>query len=902
MKPVRTYLSLTRARNSSRLFLFIILLAQVFYLSVGNIKVPLPSKLLEATAQSLLPSELDVIINRASLVGFSNVELESFVLKYQDKMVLEMEGFSLKLQPHWPTDNPFKLIEMGKLSNARIFPVKESLENFQISNLSLGYLGDDDSLFLKTTLDIKPINTDLHLEIRDINKFLKSEKKSQDQPEKNLTDIIDAMQSFKDEVVDRLKSVPPMKFKLKSSLGYRDGSILLAQVEESANQDYAMNRFFSEFSWSTESEKNELINFKLEAKADELLLTRKSTSFSIKNPLIAGTGTYIPGEPSSLSLSTFLTYKNSTASGNISGQIPPCDLHFNLTKDEIDLLLFTDQPGARIACHFFKRKDLYSGEGFIHLTPHEFDIRAVFPQGDFRIIDGEKLHIRMFKNKTPVSPNSSVQFKIIADNFTALEVPNGNFRFTGEISRDFSLFINSAYGKLGKSEVTGSYSQKWNPANYRFLIEGKCYPPDINNWLGTWWSPLWEDFSFTENIPVGDFSIEGIWGGSIGNSVTLGRIKTKDFHFRSIPVDQSLIKIEVDSESTRLVGKKIQHHHGLLHGSLVFPRSFTETDHSLSYSFRGDVPVREASNALGPKVKNVLDDLNASSLYCETKGQIAKVPLLSPIDENSTWYNISFISEEPFAFAGIHLDHAEGVISYSGGQLKGSIDQFGVAGGQGVLRFSETSPQTEQISISLDLKNAEREKLIQILSNSSQWQKSSATSDISISNESVSLNQTTKKTDGKIDLSLQAEGPISNLKYFEGTGNFVLHDVDIGSIHILGGIRSKLGAFNLPLPSDALNFNRLEMPFTLEHERIIFDQANLLGPLSKVKSTGEINWITNEVDLLADFQLAGNLPIPILKQIVNLADPLSKLSKIKIKGDLDNPDWSIHFGKNILNP
>ena len=228
----------------------------------------------------------------------------------------------------------------------------------------------------------------------------------------------------------------------------------------------------------------------------------------------------------------------------------------------------------------------------------------------------------------------------------------------------------------------------------------------------------------------------------------------------------------------------------------------------------------------------------------------------SPTEDNSTWYNITFTSEEPFAFAGIRLDHAQGVISYSGGKLKGSINQFGIAGGQGVLRFSETSPQTEQISISLDLKNSERQKLFQIISNSSQWQKSTPLSDTSPSIKSVSLNQTTQKADGKIDLSLQAEGPSSNMKYFDGTGNFVLHDVDIGSIHILGGIRSKLGAFNLPLPSDALNFNRLEVPFSLEHERIIFDQAFLLGPLSKVKSTGEINWITNEVDLLADFQLA----------------------------------------------
>ena len=84
----------------------------------------------------------------------------------------------------------------------------------------------------------------------------------------------------------------------------------------------------------------------------------------------------------------------------------------------------------------------------------------------------------------------------------------------------------------------------------------------------------------------------------------------------------------------------------------------------------------------------------------------------------------------------------------------------------------------------------------------------------------------------------------------------VLHDVDIGSIHLLGGIRNKLGAFNLPLPSDALNFNKLVVPFALEHDRVIFDRANLFWSSSKFEAFGEVNWVKQEVDLLADFKLA----------------------------------------------
>ena len=132
MKPVRTYLSLARARNSSRLFLSILLLAQVFYLSVSTIRIPVPSKLLESTAQYLLPHELDMIINRATLIGFSNVEFENLVLKHNDKILLEIEEGSLDLQPQWSTGNPLELIEMAKLSKARIFQSKKTQKHSHI--------------------------------------------------------------------------------------------------------------------------------------------------------------------------------------------------------------------------------------------------------------------------------------------------------------------------------------------------------------------------------------------------------------------------------------------------------------------------------------------------------------------------------------------------------------------------------------------------------------------------------------------------------------------------------------------------------------------------------------------------------------------------------------------------
>jgi hypothetical protein len=44
------------------------------------------------------------------------------------------------------------------------------------------------------------------------------------------------------------------------------------------------------------------------------------------------------------------------------------------------------------------------------------------------------------------------------------------------------------------------------------------------------------------------------------------------------------------------------------------------------------------------------------------------------------------------------------------------------------------------------------------------------------------------------------------------------------------------------------------------------------------------------------------LNIPVLKQLVNLADPLSRLSTLKIQGNWEDPEWTIHLKTNPLTP
>ena len=422
-------------------------------------------------------------------------------------------------------------------------------------------------------------------------------------------------------------------------------------------------------------------------------------------------------------------------------------------------------------------------------------------------------------------------------------------------------------------------------------MEGLCHPPDISNWLGSWWNPIWQDFEFNGPTPHGDISISGIWGGDPGNCKLFGNVITDRITFRDFKIDSSSIDILLNEKSLVLSSDSLRHSTGQLNGKLVFPSRMYSPQVLLKFKLKGDYPVNDAKNLLGQKVNNALSDCNISLIYCDASGVVFKKAPIDVEDINQTWFDAFMSSNQQFSFGGLKIDSAEGRLSLRKGLLHGDFTKFNVAQGRGSLSFSQLSHQSDQISLDLELENMNQA----ILSNST----IKRTDKFGKSPEKKSFESS--PSDSKVDFSLLADGSFSDYTQFVGTGLINFRDVEVGNVNFLGGIKSKLGKFNLPLPSDALYFDQLKVPYVLDHENIRFDNAKLSGPLSVLLAKGELNWPTGIIDLIAELQIVGNLNIPLIKQIVNFADPLSKISKIKIIGPWENPDWTVHLGTNPLN-
>ena len=124
----------------------------------------------------------------------------------------------------------------------------------------------------------------------------------------------------------------------------------------------------------------------------------------------------------------------------------------------------------------------------------------------------------------------------------------------------------------------------------------------------------------------------------------------------------------------------------------------------------------------------------------------------------------------------------------------------------------------------------------------------------------------------------------------------------MGQINLLGNISKELSRLGLPVPSRAFSFDKLETPFRIQHENLFFDRMILSGPLSLLESRGSLNIVSGKIDFLSRLKLIGNLPIPIIRDILGFADPISKLAEIRISGNMDNPKWDLLVNPSALIP
>ena len=143
----------------------------------------------------------------------------------------------------------------------------------------------------------------------------------------------------------------------------------------------------------------------------------------------------------------------------------------------------------------------------------------------------------------------------------------------------------------------------------------------------------------------------------------------------------------------------------------------------------------------------------------------------------------------------------------------------------------------------------------------------------------------------RLILRLNAKGPLENKFQLVGSGFIQVNDKELGQINLFGNLGNALSRTKIPLPLGVFSFNQLSSPFRLEGEKVFFDDMIISGPISIMKLEGNLALETGSLDIISRLKLLNKIPIPILKDLIGAADPISKLLEIKVSGSLLNPKW-----------
>ena len=658
---------------------------------------------------------------------------------------------------------------------------------------------------------------------------------------------------------------------------------------EMANSANQINGFLSFLKISTEGDK--IHSASLKSKIDDFSIKTRSLELTFKDVSLANPSIRfknLNNLTNNLGESN-LNIGEIRFDGKIQGHLPRFNVISKSTDKLTEGIFFSDSNRTRIALSYqFKSVLTLNGEAL--LTPQNFDLHCNTKKGRLRVLDGDEVRAYVFRNKMGSRESIPMFFRIRTDRLSVFEAPDGAYSLSGQIAPDYSIFVDSAWCKLGMSEVTGTYSQSWNPHNFRFLLKGECLPSDINNWLGKWWKTIWADFAFTEEIPYGDFSMSGNWRKPGVGAVTHGTVKTGTLSYRDLSIKESFVTIVGDDNRTQIKGSA-NHGNGHINGYLDLPRKPSSTDKLLSFDLKGDFPLNKGKKVFGKEVEKILSDFNSSILSCEAKGIIYRAQTGRSAENNKTHYTIAISADCNSSLWGMPVSYIHGTIQHDNSTTSGRFPSIGVGEGKGSLDFeSKSFPSNGSLSFKFDLKKADRSAITSVISGLSFLD----SKDRDHIKETVN---TTNDSAGTIDFSVQAKGPLADHLQFKGTGHLRLVEKSLSQVNILGEISKKLNTINLPIPSGSFTFERLEVPFRIEYDSIYSDKILLTGPLSKLEASGQLNLISNEVDITAKLKLVGNLKIPLLSQVINFADPLSKFTKIKITGNWKNPKIGL-----VVNP
>ncbi|MDR2769567.1 MAG: AsmA-like C-terminal region-containing protein [Puniceicoccales bacterium] len=152
---------------------------------------------------------------------------------------------------------------------------------------------------------------------------------------------------------------------------------------------------------------------------------------------------------------------------------------------------------------------------------------------------------------------------------------------------------------------------------------------------------------------------------------------------------------------------------------------------------------------------------------------------------------------------------------------------------------------------------------------------------------------------GILDFNVSGQGAMNLLESFEAQGVLTFSNANLAQVHLLGPLL-KIFPKKLHLFS-SIDFNLLKSQFELKNGILHSKETHMTGPSTHATIKGKVNLLNKSLDAHVVFSFLDykQLKAPVMKQLMQLFQPILKGFSAKVTGTFRNPQWLFYF--NPLN-
>ncbi|MDR0647670.1 MAG: AsmA-like C-terminal region-containing protein [Puniceicoccales bacterium] len=404
--------------------------------------------------------------------------------------------------------------------------------------------------------------------------------------------------------------------------------------------------------------------------------------------------------------------------------------------------------------------------------------------------------------------------------------------------------------------------------------------------LPDWWVPFWNDFTFSRQFPTTNFDFTWHNSNCRLNSF-FGSVGARDFCYKQVYFNGVEVLLGNIAGYTLIDAKNVQTSSG--RGSCQVDWQYGDCQDS-----------RESWNVCGQGTYTWLDWHRLVNIFgmhkYGDKCSIFQDDSLAQANFKGVFCNDSALASQE-AYLDVALNVPSTVVCslpvknlrvqarYTPSQLR--IQEFcGLLDAQAPVTGMMHLSDDNRLSFLLKGENVSSEMLLQKLPCLKSWYDD-------IPEDNLPAYQ------GILDFYVSGQGEMGLLESFEAQGALTFSNANLAQMHLLGPLLKffpkKLHLFS------SVDFNLLKSQFELKNGILHSKETHMTGPSTHAKINGKINLLNKSLNahILFSFLDYKQLKAPVMKQMMQLFQPILKGFSAKVTGTFRNPQWLFYF--NPLN-